>query len=47
MKIKLTAPKGYKYRDTRTDRDHSEVITEDRNKGFYVLVPETEVIIKL
>ena len=39
MKIKLTAPEGYKYRDKMTNRTHSEVITEDRTR--YELVVDT------
>lgn len=41
MKIRLTAPKGYKYRDERTGKQYSEVITNDRDRRFFTLVPDT------
>ena len=37
MKVKLTAPDGKKLRDIRTEKLHSEVITEERNARFYVV----------
>ena len=37
MKIKLTAPDGKKIRDLRTDRLHSEVITDSSKQRFYVV----------
>lgn len=47
MKIKLTAPKGYKYRDTRNNKDYSEVITDERNRDKFVLVADNAETIKL
>ena len=41
MKIKLTAPDGYKLKDTRNDNLHSEVITDEKNRNKFVLVPDT------
>lgn len=47
MTIKLKAPKGYKYRDTRTNKDYSEVITDEKNRNKYILVADkNETIIK-
>lgn len=40
MTIKLVAPKGYKYRDIRTNKDFSEVITDEKNKNKFVLVAD-------
>lgn len=40
MKIRLTAPEGYKYRDWRTGKQYSEVITSDRDRRFFTLVPD-------
>lgn len=37
MMIKITAPDGKKLRDIRTEKLHSEVITEERNARFYVV----------
>lgn len=39
--IKLKAPEGYKYRDSRNNKEYSEVITDDRNKKYFTLVPNT------
>ena len=47
MKIKLTAPKGYRYRDTRSNKDYSEVITDERNRDKFVLVADKTETIKL
>ena len=38
--IKLIAPEGYKYQDLRTEKLHSEVVTEDKNRDKFVLVPD-------
>lgn len=42
MKIKITAPDGYKLLDTKTRQTHSEVITDEKNKSRYVLVPKSD-----
>jgi hypothetical protein len=42
--IKLTAPDGYKLKDKRTGKLHSEVVTDDKNRDKYELVPNTEEI---
>lgn len=38
--IKLTAPDGYSLKDTKTGRIYSEVVTDEKNRNRYVLVPE-------
>lgn len=40
MKIKLTAPDGYKLMDVRNDRTYSEVVTDDKNSKYFELVPD-------
>lgn len=48
MKIKLKAPEGYKYRDTRNNRDYAEIIVTDSERDRFVLVPALdEQIIKM
>lgn len=48
MKIKLTAPDGYKLKDVRNDRTYSEVVTDEKNRKFFELVPdETEQTINI
>lgn len=42
MKIKLTAPEGYKYKDKMTNRLYSEVIADESKQNRYELVPATE-----
>lgn len=44
--IKIKAPDGKKLRDIRTDKLHSEVITEEREERFYVVAdsPEDPVV---
>ena len=42
MKIKLTAPEGYKYKDTRTGSEHSEVVVDSKKQSRFVLVPATD-----
>lgn len=37
--VKLIAPEGYKYQDTRTEVQHSEVITDKPER--FELVPDT------
>lgn len=40
MKIKLTAPEGYKYKDMKTGKLHSEVIVDYKDKKRFVLVAD-------
>lgn len=40
MKVKLTAPVGYKYKDTKTGKLHSEVIVDYKDKKRFVLVAD-------
>ena len=40
--IKIVAPEGKKLRDIRTDKKHSEVITEERNRRFFVVADSDE-----
>lgn len=40
--IKISAPDGYKLKDIRTGRLYSEVVTEEKNRDRYELVPDTE-----
>ena len=35
--IRIVAPDGKKLRDIRTERLHSEIITEERNQRFFVV----------
>ena len=39
-KIKLVAPEGYKLLDVRTETLHSEVVTDEKNRKNYKLVPD-------
>ena len=39
-KIKLVAPDGYKLFDVRTETLHSEVVTDEKNRKNYKLVPD-------
>ena len=39
-KIKLVAPDGYKLMDVRTETLHSEVVTDEKNRKNYKLVPD-------
>lgn len=39
--IKLIAPEGYKLKDLRTDTLHSEIITDEKHRDRYELVPAT------
>ena len=41
MKVKITAPEGYKYRDPMTGKNHSEVIVDSDKKNKFVLVADT------
>lgn len=38
--VRLIAPDGYKLKDTRTDTLHSEVVTDDKNRKYFELVPD-------
>ena len=40
MKIKLTAPEGYKYRDSRNNREYSTIVIEDSERGRFKLIPD-------
>jgi len=40
MKVKLIAPVGYKYKDVKTGKLHSEVIVDYRDKKRFVLVAD-------
>lgn len=42
MIIRIKAPEGYKLLDTKTRQEHSEVITDEKNKGRFTLVPATD-----
>lgn len=42
MKIKLKAPEGYKLKDSLTEKLHSEVVTDDKERDRYKLVPYRE-----
>ena len=42
---KLIAPEGYKWRDTKTEVQHSEVIT-DKPKRFELVPDTTEPIVE-
>lgn len=39
-KIKLKAPDGYKLMDVRTESLHSEVVTDEKNRKHFKLVPD-------
>ena len=38
--VRLIAPDGYKLKDTRTDTLHSEVVTDEKNRKHFELVPD-------
>lgn len=38
--IKLVAPEGYKLMDVRTETLHSEVLTDEKNRKHFKLVPD-------
>lgn len=40
MKIRLTAPEGYKYKDTLTKQTHSVLIIEAKYKKRFELVAD-------
>lgn len=40
--VRLIAPDGYKLKDTRTDTLHSEVVTDEKNRKYFELVPDNE-----
>lgn len=39
MKIRLTAPDGYRYYDTLTNKSYTEVVINDSERGRFELVP--------
>ena len=39
MKIRLTAPEGYRYYDTLTNKRYTEVVINDSERGRFTLVP--------
>ena len=39
MKIRLTAPEGYRYYDTLTNKAYTEVVTTETERGRFELVP--------
>lgn len=47
MKIKLKAPNGYKYHDSVTNKDYSEIVVEDKKTDRFELVAENETVVKL
>lgn len=42
MKIRVTAPEGYKYMDTRTGNKYSEIVIDDSKRNLFALVPATD-----
>ena len=38
--VRLIAPNGYKLKDTRTETLHSEVVTDEKNRKHFKLVPD-------
>ncbi len=40
MKIRIKAPNGYKYRDTRTGHAHSEAVIEAKDKKHFKLIAD-------
>lgn len=38
--VKLVAPDGYKLLDVRTESLHSEVLTDEKNRKHFKLVPD-------
>ena len=38
--VRLIAPNGYKLKDNRTDTLHSEVVTDEKNRKYFELVPD-------
>lgn len=45
MKVKITAPDGYKYKDKLTEKLHKELVIDIGKKSRYELVPDnTEVM---
>lgn len=37
--IKIVAPEGYKLYDSRTDRQYSEVVCNEKDRDRFTLVP--------
>ena len=45
MRIKLTAPEGYKYQDKMTGKTYSVLVIDSKNKKRFELVADnTEII---
>lgn len=42
MKIKLIAPEGYRYYDTLTNRNYTEVVINETERGRFELVPHQD-----
>ena len=42
MKVKLTAPEGYKLYDSRTNKTYSEVIVNEKDRDGFQLVPASQ-----
>lgn len=42
MKVRITAPEGYKLRDSLTNRDYSEVVVEEKARDRFTLVPASQ-----
>ena len=40
--IKIVAPEGYKIKDIRTGKLHSEVVTDEQNRKHFELVPDNQ-----
>lgn len=38
--VRLIAPNGYKLKDNRTETLHSEVVTDEKNRKYFELVPD-------
>lgn len=41
MKVRIIAPDGYKYRDSMTSKEYSELVIDDSKKDRFVLVADT------
>lgn len=45
MKIKMTAPEGYRYQDKMTGKTYSVLVIDSKNKKrFELVVDNTEII---
>lgn len=47
MKIRIKAPEGYKYRDTKTGRLYSELVIDSSKKDRFELVADNTTIIDM